>query len=139
LGFSHVDMITPSGYLLGARTDYPVQGETGVQIRPWDYAKSSWIRQEIFTLPSTPAQEKAFYNYALSQVGKPYDTLAILAFFADRDWRNEDAWFCDELLLACTERGDLCPPLYLPANKFTPTGAACVWSALGAIYDDAEN
>jgi hypothetical protein len=132
LGFSHVDMVLPTGELLGSRTDYPVNGQTGVQIRPPDYAKHTWIRQIVMELKATPDQEALFYNYAKLQVGKPYDKLAIIAFFADRDWRDDEAWFCDELLLACTEKSGLCPPLYLPNNKFNPTGAACIWSALGA-------
>jgi hypothetical protein len=132
LGFSHVDMILPTGELLGARTDYPINGKAGVQIRPWDYGKSTWVRQVVMELAATPEQEALFYNYARLQLGKPYDKLAILAFFTERDWREPDAWFCDELLLACTEQAGLCPTLYLPNNKFNPTGAACIWSALGA-------
>jgi hypothetical protein len=132
LGFSHVDLVLPSGQLLGARTDYPINGETGVQIRPMDYGAKDWIRREVFELAATPEQTAKFYDYALKQVGKPYDKLAILAFFTDRNWRDDDAWFCDELYLACLEQAGLCPPLYLPTNKFNPTGAACIASALGA-------
>lgn len=146
LGFSHCDIVLPGKiangyneefdpdreYLLGSRTDFPIDGQTGVQIRDWDYGKATWIRQEVFELSATPEQEIAFYDYAFAQVGKPYDKLAIIAFFIARDWRDEGAWFCDEYLLACTEQAKLCPSLYLPTNKFTPTGAACIWSALGA-------
>jgi hypothetical protein len=132
LGFSHVDIVLSSGELFGARTDYPVSGKTGVQRRPKDYAKATWIRQVVFDLPATPAQEAAFYSFLFAQEGKPYDKLAIVAFFTARNWRDDSAWFCDELLLAATEAAGLCPPLYLPNNKFTPTGAACIWSALGA-------
>lgn len=132
LGFSHVDLLTPSGELLGSRSDSVGGRPPGVQIRPWDYGKKTWIRQVVMTLESTDQQEAVFYSYAFDQLGKPYDTLAIVAFFTGRDWRESDSWFCDELLLACTEQAGLCPQLYLPTNKFNPTGAACVWSALGA-------
>lgn len=132
LGYSHVDIVLPTGDLLGARTDYPVNGQTGVQIRPWGYGNKNWIRRDVFQLASTPDQENVFLNFAKEQLHKPYDKLAIVAFFTDRDWRDDEAWFCDELLLAATEKAGLCPSLYLPTNKFTPTGAACIWSALGA-------
>lgn len=132
LGFSHVDLLLPTGELLGSRTDFPINGQTGVQIRPWGYGSKEWIREVLMELPATPQQTDAFYAFAKAQVGKPYDKLAIAAFFTDRDWREDDAWFCDELLLSATERAGLCPPLYLPTNKFNPTGAACIWSALGA-------
>lgn len=134
LGFSHVDIVLPTGELYGARSDAIGGKPPGVQRRPKDYGKKTWIRQVVFELAATPEQEKAFYDFAFLQEGKPYDKLAIIAFFADRNWRDDDAWFCDELLLACTEKAALCPPLYLPANKFNPTGAACIWSALGAQH-----
>jgi hypothetical protein len=132
LGFSHVDVVLPSGELFGARTDYPINGHTGVQRRQPGYGAATWIRRETFTIKSTAAQEKRGYDFLLAQEGKPYDKLAIMAFFTDRNWRDDDAWFCDELLLRFLEVAGVCPPLYLPANRFNPTGAACVMSALGA-------
>jgi len=145
LGFSHCDLILPPEWikpgdgitepgpaLLGARSDAIGGKPPGVQVRPWDYGKKTWIRQVVMELEATPEQAASFYSYAREQLYKPYDKLAILAFFTDRDWRDEEAWFCDELLLSCTEHTGLCPTLYLPANKFNPTGAACIWSARGA-------
>jgi hypothetical protein len=145
LGFSHVDIVIPptelkasdgvdmtKPALLGARSDVIGGKPAGVQIRPWDYGAKTWIRQVIMELPASTMQETLFYGFAREQLGKPYDKLAILAFFTGRNWRDEDAWFCDELLLATTENAHLSPDLYLPTNKFNPTTAACIWSALGA-------
>jgi hypothetical protein len=145
LGFSHVDVVLPPGLIFGGQT-VPVTGQlfgarsdevggrpAGVQRRPVGYGNASWIRRTIFTLSSTPAQEAAFYAFLYAQEGKPYDKTAIIAFAADRDWRAEDSWFCDELAAAATEASLLCPALYLPANKLTPTGWAVVVSALGAV------
>jgi hypothetical protein len=147
LGFSHVDFIFPRALLLpgdgiagdgpallGARSDSIGGKPPGVQIRPWDYNKASWVRQVVMTLEATPAQESVFYAFARAQLGKPYDKLAILAFLTARNWRDDDAWFCDELLLAATEEAKLSPCLYQPANKFNPTSAASIWSALGAKW-----
>ena len=133
LGFSHVDIVLPSGELFGARTDFPVNGKTGVQRRQPGYGDATWIRRETFELKATPAQEKRGYDFLLAQEGKPYDELAIAAFFTDRDWREDDAWFCDELYLRFLEVAGVCPPLYLPANRVNPTGAANIASALKAV------
>lgn len=132
LGFSHVDIILPDGTLFGARTDYPINGKTGVQRRPPGYGAKDWIRRVVFSLPATPDQERKGYDFLLAQEGKPYDKLAILAFFTDRDWRDENAWFCDELYLRFLETAGACPSLYLPASRINPTGAANIASALGA-------
>ena len=35
---------------------------------------------------------------AASQIGKPYDYTAILGLGLRRDWQEEDAWFCSELV-----------------------------------------
>jgi hypothetical protein len=133
LGFSHVDIVLPDGSLFGARTDFPVNGKVGVQRRPAGYGAATWIRRELFELAATPEQEKRGYDFLLAQEGKPYDQLAIVAFFTDRDWRDDDAWFCDELYLRFLEVAGVCPPLYLPANRMNPTGAANIASALKAV------
>jgi hypothetical protein len=130
LGYSHVDLVLPSGRLLGSRSDAILGIPPGVQVRPPFYEK--WERREVFELECTTLQQHLFYDYATEQIGKPYDKLSILGFGVGRNWRDNDAWFCDELLMACTEYANLCSELYLPVNKFTPTSAAVVWTALGA-------
>jgi uncharacterized protein YycO len=131
MGFSHVDIVLPSGELLGARSDEVGGKPPGVQVRPAGYTGTE--RFEVFELPATPTQESAFYAYALEQVGKPYDKLAILAFVLGRNWRDEGHWFCSELGAAATEKAGLCDELYLPANKIMPTTWAVVLSALGGV------
>lgn len=132
LGFSHVDCVLPNGDLFGARSDAIGGKPPGVQRRPADYQDGMLIRREIFSLNATPKQAKAYYDFLLAQEGKPYDKVAILGFVGDRDWRDDSAWFCDELAAAATEKGSLCEVLYLPVNKLTPTSWALVLSAIGA-------
>jgi hypothetical protein len=131
LGFSHVDCMLPDGRLLGARSDWVGGAPPGVRIRPSGY--EAWKRRVVFELASTPAQEKLFYDFLMAQVGKPYDKLAIFSFIADRDWRDDSAWFCSELAAAASEHAGACDALYLPANKLSPTAWAVVVSALGGI------
>lgn len=40
----------------------------------------------------------AIYEAAASQVGKPYDKTALFGLPFHRDWQENDAWFCSELL-----------------------------------------
>lgn len=121
--FSHVDIMLPDGRLLGARSD--VVGEApreGVYIRPQDYEK--WELRMLVEVPCTPEQQAAFYNAALSQLGKEYDKWAILGFIFGRNWREDDKWICSELLMFCAETAKLVPSLWIAANQINPAMAA---------------
>ena len=77
---SHVDSVTADGRLLGA------QNVGGVQMRPSNYEK--FLRVERVNITITDAQEKAYWDFLHAQIGKPYDTLSIVAFALDRDRRD---------------------------------------------------
>lgn len=96
---SHVDLVLPSGELLGARTDH----HPGVQIRPAGYAKFTRIVQIDFDF--TPAQTDGYLAWVKTQIGKPYDSIGIEEFFVHsrRDWRDPSAWFCSELQARASE------------------------------------
>lgn len=66
----------------------------------------------------------AFLN---SQVGKPYDWRAILAFPFRGSWQKRDAWFCSELVYEALRVGGGKLPDRLPANRITPRD---LWVAL---------
>lgn len=126
--FSHVDLVLDDGRLLGARMDSVGGAGPGVQIRTPDYV--SWSKKVVIDVPCTAEQKIAALNFAMKQIGLPYDQEAILAFVAARDWRKPDSWFCSELGAAIGETGALWPALYSPANKITPVGLALVCSAV---------
>lgn len=134
--FSHVDAVLSDGNLLGARNDSVGGRPPGVQIRPPDYAPFPVkVRMDI---PSTSPQEAAFYAFLDEQLGKPYDTEAIWAFAAGRNWRETDSWICSEVISAAGESAVIFPPLYLAANKITPVACALAFSAVGgAVIGDA--
>jgi uncharacterized protein YycO len=44
------------------------------------------------------ANPQAVIEAAASQIGKPYDYTAILGLGLRRDWQEDDAWFCSELV-----------------------------------------
>lgn len=75
---------------LGARAD-------GVKIR--DSAKDRYSKIEQFTAPGI---EKA-YEWAKTQIGKPYDYSAILGTALNRDWHDLARWFCSELVIVSFE------------------------------------
>jgi uncharacterized protein YycO len=129
--FSHVDAILPNGSLLGSRSDQIGLIPPGVQIRPPYYEK--WKERVVMVLPQSSGYDEAFIAFLHSQLGKPYDKTAIWGFVAGRDWREDDSWFCSELLSAALEISRACPVLYAPRNKVTPAALATVMSALGAI------
>lgn len=61
-------------------------------VRSINHAK----RGAIVELPCRDPQ--AVIAAAASQIGKPYDYTAILGLGLRRDWQEEDAWFCSELV-----------------------------------------
>lgn len=94
--FSHVDVCTPDGKLLGAQID-------GVKARPAGYAAKSCRFLYLQTDKLTAEQEKKFWEFLDAQIGKPYDFGAIAGILIHRDWRNPNKWFCSELVAAAFE------------------------------------
>jgi hypothetical protein len=119
--YSHVDIMTPHGTLIGARSAAMViNGVTypaGVTERPAGYAP--FTATKVLTFPYPPplpwrtfAQcDAAFWTFVSAQLGKPYDTWAVLGLGADRDWHSPDKWFCSELAAAALEAGGYIPKL----------------------------
>ena len=130
--WSHVDAILPDGSLLGARIDIIGGLAAGVQIRPPNYTKFE-ATQKV-SIPCTDEIHKAHIGFLLDQVGKPYDSTAIVAFVLDRNWREDDSWFCSELQAASGEKSGWIPhPLVTKTNKLTPNALLLVSSVLTDI------
>lgn len=130
--FSHVDAVLPDGSLLGARDDICMGIPAGVRIRPPNYARFSLIKQ--VTIPCSDGQILKWLDWQHAQVGKPYDETAILAFAADRNWREEDSFFCSELQALALEQSGYFPHnLSAPANKITPDDLLLALSVVVAL------
>ena len=136
--FSHVDIITPDGYRLGARSDHPVQyfrrGEAsglapptsagsmqaGVQKRPMDYAKFTLDRRLI--IPCSATEAAYAYCWANEQLGKPYDKYGLFASFLfgrPVPWWDEKAWWCSELATVFVHNAGF-PACRTPASRVSP-------------------
>jgi len=63
-------------------------------------------------LLSAPGADAAL-AWALTQQGKKYDYSAIFGIALDRNWREEDSWYCSELVAASFEK--IGQPLFNPA------------------------
>jgi hypothetical protein len=92
----HVQFVLPDGHRLGASFG------TGVAILP-PPAPGDVVRRYVLDAPAT------VLDFALAQIGKPYDLGAVLAIAlrvtCDRNWRRPDKWFCSELVAAACEAG----------------------------------
>jgi uncharacterized protein YycO len=110
--WSHVDLVTPEGFYLGARLD------GGVQARAPGYdGPNADVEFANVWLP--PSMEERLWGFVRAQIGKPYDFTAILGIAFRRDWREDDAWFCSELVAAAFEQAGK-PLLLGAANRITP-------------------
>jgi len=126
---SHVDLqlpaglkygdgrVTSAGDLVGARFAQDKGLNKGVSVRPWNYHKTS---KEIWAETSTsPETDAKIYAAALSQAGKPYDLSGIANFALHRNWREDDSFFCSELIAWAFEKGGA-PLLNGNCNRITP-------------------
>lgn len=119
---THVDSMLPDGRLFGARWN------GGVQARLPDYTK--FTQKKVMYLPATPEQETVYFDFMLAQLGKPYDHTAIAAFVFNRDWREDDSWFCSELVTVAMETAKIIRPLTTSSNRVTPEMSMFLCSAI---------
>jgi uncharacterized protein YycO len=125
--FAHVDTVMPDGTLLGARNDVMAGYPAGVQIRGANY-QQGYVTKKV-AIPCTDVQQKAYYDFVLDQVGKPYDNKAIIAFATGTDWSDRNAWFCSELNTAALQACGWLKQLADPPNKIDPDSLLLVLSA----------
>lgn len=109
--YSHVDVVVPLG-LLGARMS------GGVMVRPTNYktfTKKALVEVDV-------PNEAAALAFLYAQIGKPYNTEAIIDMMFHRQrnfYLEQPKWFCDELLYASVEEGGVL--LLNTANPLTLT------------------
>lgn len=131
-GWSHATTLIAPGWVIDAR----LQG--GVARRPVSYLKGftvEWLR-----VPCSADAVRAAFDALESQVGKPYNYIAIAAFAStrlaslfDRNWRSEKSWFCSELQGWAGEQGGVWPKLRTPSVNLTPGDMRLVASARDAV------
>jgi uncharacterized protein YycO len=112
---THCEVVMPDGTLLGAMDD-------GVKARSLRYDVGKFSQEMFIDVKTTIEQEEIFYAFIESQIGKPYDLWAILAYFyPSRDWQSFGAWYCSELLgTALAECGILPKEMAVKFSRVTP-------------------
>lgn len=121
---SHVEAVMPEGDIVGAHAD------GGVMARQPGYDKGETTREVFVSLECDNETERKFCEFMRSQVGKPYDMTAIAAFMLGRDWREQDSWFCSELITAALEHsGWLQQPLCIGVSHISPRDVLLILSA----------
>jgi hypothetical protein len=104
--YSHCDVLTPGGFLRGARSDVIRSIPAGVEDRPHFY--ETWARCTRFTINVTMDQYDRFWAYSDDQLHKPYDSHGLIeTFVLGRQWRDDDAWWCSEMQAMNGEVADL--------------------------------
>ena len=105
--FSHVDIVLPNG-LFGATDSpdapivqtHPRGNPRGVAVRKFDYQEFGRRHRAVIKTPLAPF----IIEKGLSQLGKPFDSRALLAIYlpwlrSSVDWLHPDKWYCMELIL----------------------------------------
>ncbi|MDO5940654.1 YiiX/YebB-like N1pC/P60 family cysteine hydrolase [Burkholderia cepacia] len=90
--------------------DHVIESMPGCGVRrvPLADALRDTGRHELVTMPTN--RQVQVLSAAASQIGRPYDYGAVLGIGLHRDWQQDDAWFCSELIAwAFQQAGE---PLY---------------------------
>lgn len=131
-GWSHATTLVAPGWVIDARLS------GGVARRPVSYLQNDEV--EWLRVPCPPAAVSATIAALESQLDKPYDWAAILAFaspgiaaLANRDWRSEKSWFCSEIQGWAGEQGGAWPKLRTPRVTLTPGDMRLVASTREAV------
>lgn len=134
--YSHVDTVLPDGRLFGARSDRVGGQPPGVFARDPSYVDGSkTFRVE---LPVGPQTESRYFDFLKRQEGKPYDSIGIVGFALGRNWRDNDSWFCSELVAAGLETAGYFHALFVPSNKITPSDLLLALSVKTEVPEDME-
>ena len=101
-------MLFDNGDLIGAvgfRASDTWHGGVQITTLAARLAQSNIVDHRIYSLALN--DEAAAFAFARSQVGKPYDWAGVFGCLAhDRDWQQDDAWFCSELAAATALAGN---------------------------------
>ena len=76
---------------------------TGVRALPF----LDWLdHYPVWTVVNLPLPDEAAAElFALAQVGKPYDWTALFGLVLQRNYQEDDSWFCSELVEAALVAG----------------------------------
>ena len=82
-----------------------------------DFMEGYAFSEGIVVDVPNPKEFKAFLE---TQVGKPYDWRAIIAFPLRKTWEKEHAWHCSELATKAAIVGGVIPRTRIPKSSISP-------------------
>jgi uncharacterized protein YycO len=127
--YSHIDTLTNHGMLRGARADEILGRAAGVEDRPMRYEK--WKKCTQYSISVTNGQYDRFWNFSDKQVGKPYDKHGLVSSFVfGRQWREDDSWWCSELVASCLEHAGI---VRIPPEVRSVTPGDCAFLFAGMM------
>lgn len=140
--FSHVDIVLPGEGLLGVSgEDKSLNDPGGVRVRPFQPWPYNIIREVEIKTDKTDA----VIRRGKSQIGKPFDNGALYAFFnpyaynEQRNWREQEQWFCSEWFIWSCESEGLFPyPLAVPMPMINPNDTILLLNPFMAADDIAK-
>jgi uncharacterized protein YycO len=92
VGFIHDGMVIDSQLFSGGVTSYDVAELV-----------HHYPRIQVYEFPHVSAEA---ITYACEQLGKKYDLTALIGMGFQRNWQEDDKWFCSELVAAsCAAAG----------------------------------
>lgn len=77
------------------------------------------IEDVVYTVGLRGLDEEAMKVFLDTQVGKAYDSTAIIAFVCSRDWEDTNEWFCSELVAMALKVGNF-PNIPKDVNLIDP-------------------
>ena len=73
--------------------------------------RDDWLQMDgrrlVLELDVPLPGEAAAMSWAVDQLGKPYDTSALLGMAILRDWQDDRRWYCSELAIAACLAGGM--------------------------------
>ncbi len=113
---SHVETVNEGGTsYIGAH----IQG--GILARPIGYDWAETVHELLLPLPSTPGQDRIFWDYMVDSIGEPYDWTAIFGFIIPEHFHKVNTAICSaKAALALRKCGWFARPLAAPAHLISP-------------------
>ena len=137
MGFwaSHVEALMLDGTLLGAHAS------GGVRARPYGYDAGKWTRELLVQVPSSDEQTIQWERWLYSQVGQPYDMVAMGELALGEltgeapDWARSDSWICSALMTAGLVTIGVLKAAPTTVRLATPRDVLCMVAGLAIIGD----
>lgn len=134
-GYSHIDIVTPGGLFIGARSDEVGGKPPGVWPRPADYERQHLERLTLIDIPCDQDQADDAHAWLNAQVGDLYDPGDIIRLITGEEVAaTQGHWICSALFTGFLMAGRILKKGPVPPQQVTPDGCDLLCWALGGVY-----